>query len=173
MPKVEIHDPLEGTSQASARLYRQRHSRRDRIPGDTEMTFRKLILTAAIATAPALLARSGADARQPASNQGGLDPATIGKPLADSWPTYSGDYTGRRYSTLTQINQTTVKNLTLAWVGRVSGPPWSGGSRRRVRRIRRRPRRVAAARAADHRRRRSGRCRRPAAASRSRGPCCR
>jgi len=49
---------------------------------------------------------------------GGLDPATILKPLAESWPTYSGDYTGRRYSSLNQINQTTLKNLGLAWVSR-------------------------------------------------------
>ena len=27
------------------------------------------------------------------------------KPLADAWPTYSGDYSGRRFSALTQINQ--------------------------------------------------------------------
>ena len=26
----------------------------------------------------------------------GVDPASLRKPLADSWPTYSGDYTGRR-----------------------------------------------------------------------------
>jgi alcohol dehydrogenase (cytochrome c) len=65
------------------------------------------------------------------SNQGGLDPGTIGRPLADSWPTYSGDYTGRRYSTLAQINQSTVKNLTLAWVGRVTaGPPGGAGGGR-------------------------------------------
>src|SRR6185503_17600146 len=78
-------------------------------------------------------AQSAAQGRpaQPAnasSAQGGLDPATIGKPLADSWPTYSGDYTGRRYSSLTQINQSTVKNLSLAWVGRVSGPPTAAGA---------------------------------------------
>jgi len=49
----------------------------------------------------------------------GLDPATILKPPPDSWPTYSGDYSGRRYSPLTQINQSNVKNLTLAWTHRV------------------------------------------------------
>src|SRR4051812_40080716 len=90
------------------------------------MTFRKLMLTAAIAIAPALLLGQEQTQSQP-SNQGGLDPATIGKPLADSWPSYSGDYTGRRYSTLTQVSQTTVKNLSLAWVGRVSGPPSPAG----------------------------------------------
>jgi len=57
------------------------------------------------------------------AQQTGLDPATILKPLSDSWPTYSGDYTGRRYSALTQINQSNVKNLTLAWTTRlVAGP---------------------------------------------------
>ena len=54
----------------------------------------------------------------PASSSGGLDPATILKPLAESWPTYSGDYSGRRYSSLNQINQTTLKSLGLAWVSR-------------------------------------------------------
>src|SRR4051812_22555447 len=53
-----------------------------------------------------------------AQTQGGLDPASLLKPLGDSWPTYSGDYTGRRYSSLTQINQSNVKNLGLAWISR-------------------------------------------------------
>ncbi len=50
--------------------------------------------------------------------QGGLDPSDILKPLGDQWTTYSGDYTGKRYSSLKQINQATVKNLSLAWVTR-------------------------------------------------------
>jgi len=48
----------------------------------------------------------------------GLDPATLVRPPGDSWPTYSGDLTGRRYSALKQINKTNVKNLSLAWVAR-------------------------------------------------------
>jgi alcohol dehydrogenase (cytochrome c) len=64
----------------------------------------------------ALLAQ--APQSQSTSPSGGLDPATILKPLAESWPTYSGDYSGRRYSSLNQINQTTLKNLGLAWVSR-------------------------------------------------------
>jgi alcohol dehydrogenase (cytochrome c) len=55
-----------------------------------------------------------------ASGQGGLDPAEILKPLGDQWTTYSGDYSGRRYSSLKQINQSTVKNLSLSWVTRFS-----------------------------------------------------
>src|SRR5437588_6117822 len=51
----------------------------------------------------------------------GLDPALLLKPLGESWPTYSGDYSGKRYSSLTQINQANVKNLTLAWVAKLTG----------------------------------------------------
>ena len=53
----------------------------------------------------------------------GLDPTYLLKPLSDSWPTYSGDYSGKRYSALTQINQSNVKNLTLASVQRLTGGP--------------------------------------------------
>src|SRR5262249_58809067 len=49
-----------------------------------------------------------------------LDPAEILKPLADNWLTYSGDYSGRRYSALKDINQSTVKNLSLAWTARLT-----------------------------------------------------
>src|SRR2546426_10469157 len=49
-----------------------------------------------------------------------LDPALLGKPPIDAWPTYHGDYSGRRYSTLKQINAGNVKNLTLAWVYRLN-----------------------------------------------------
>jgi alcohol dehydrogenase (cytochrome c) len=80
---------------------------------------KKLLLTTSLLLAPVILIGQG---------QGGLDPADIYKPLKDSWPTYSGDYTGRRYSALTQVNQTTVKNLSLAWVARLSGPPATAGA---------------------------------------------
>src|SRR2546425_10100963 len=61
----------------------------------------------------------------------GLDPSAILKPLSDSWPTYSGDYSGKRYSSLTQINQSNVKHLSLAWVSKVTaGPGNTGGGGR-------------------------------------------
>ena len=65
-----------------------------------------------------------------AAQQSGLDPATIRKPLADSWPVYSGDYTGRRYSALRHINQKTVKNLSLAWVASLTAGSGAGLSGR-------------------------------------------
>jgi len=36
-------------------------------------------------------------------------------PPANSWPSYHGDYSGRRHSALTQISPQNVNNLTLAW----------------------------------------------------------
>jgi alcohol dehydrogenase (cytochrome c) len=50
--------------------------------------------------------------------QKGLEPAEILKPLGDQWTTYSGDYTGKRYSTLKAVNASTVSRLSLAWVSR-------------------------------------------------------
>jgi alcohol dehydrogenase (cytochrome c) len=45
-------------------------------------------------------------------------------PLAESWPTYNGDYSGRRFSTLTKINDKNVGSLTQAWTFRIeSGDP--------------------------------------------------
>jgi len=52
--------------------------------------------------------------------QGPLEPASLLKMPTDSWPTYHGDYSGRRYSTLTQINSDNVRTLTLAWVYRLN-----------------------------------------------------
>jgi alcohol dehydrogenase (cytochrome c) len=54
------------------------------------------------------------------AGQGGLDPAKLVRPGTDSWPTYNGDYSGRRYSTLTRINAANVKALSLAWIYRMA-----------------------------------------------------
>ena len=59
-----------------------------------------------------------------------LDPAAILQPKPDSWPTYSGDYSGRRYSPLTEINTSNVHGLTLAWSQKLSSataPPVAAG----------------------------------------------
>ena len=46
----------------------------------------------------------------------GLDPQKLLAPPTDTWPTYNGDYSGRRYSPLSDINASNVRTLTLAWV---------------------------------------------------------
>ena len=57
----------------------------------------------------------------------GAAPEDLLKPLKESWPTYNGDYSGKRFSALDQINQTNVKDLTLAWMTRVTAGPGSPG----------------------------------------------
>src|SRR5947209_6916067 len=87
----------------------------------------KLLLPICVVTPALLLAQSR-----------GLDPAAQLRPPTDSWPTYSGDLTGRRYSALKYIDKTNVKQLSLAWVargftegsgatGRSSAAPGPGG----------------------------------------------
>jgi alcohol dehydrogenase (cytochrome c) len=53
--------------------------------------------------------------------QGGLDPARLTTFAPDSWPTYNGDYSGRRYSPLEQITTANVKALSLAWIFQTAG----------------------------------------------------
>src|SRR5271170_7999599 len=50
----------------------------------------------------------------------GVDAKMLLHPPPDSWPTYHGDYSGRRYSTLDQINKSNVNTLTLAWTYRAN-----------------------------------------------------
>ncbi|HEY2016379.1 MAG TPA: PQQ-binding-like beta-propeller repeat protein, partial [Bryobacteraceae bacterium] len=84
------------------------------------MIYNRLLLASSFLFVPAVLMGQG----------GGVAPADLVKPLKDSWPTYNGDYSGRRYSTLTQVNQSNVKNLTLAWSTRVTaGAGNPGGGR--------------------------------------------
>jgi alcohol dehydrogenase (cytochrome c) len=46
----------------------------------------------------------------------GVNPEDLLKQLYGEWPTYNGDYSGRRYSGLAQINKDNVQRLTLAWI---------------------------------------------------------
>jgi alcohol dehydrogenase (cytochrome c) len=42
----------------------------------------------------------------------GLDPAELLKAPTTNWPTFNGDYSGRRYSSLSQIDRTNAGTLT-------------------------------------------------------------
>jgi len=77
------------------------------------------LLTLAATLAPSL-AIQGAFAQ-------GLTPSALLKPPADSWPTYNGDYSGRRFSSLTQIDSSNVHTLSLAWATRFTAGPGNGG----------------------------------------------
>src|SRR5580704_8753640 len=51
-----------------------------------------------------------------------LDPAALLRPATDTWPTYNGEYSGARFSTLDQINAGNINSLTLAWALQTHGP---------------------------------------------------
>src|SRR5471032_3348613 len=112
---------------SAAHLFRLGHSQRDGFSGDTEMitttSNAKRAKHAKIGFVFAVFAAFAFHVTPALIAQGdrGLDPAQLLKPLADSWSSYSGDYTGRRYSALTQVNQANVKTLTLAFAAKITG----------------------------------------------------
>ena len=57
-----------------------------------------------------------------------LDSARLAQPPTDSWPTYNGDYSGRRFSPLTKVNDTNVGALSLAWMYRPNTAGQGGGA---------------------------------------------
>jgi alcohol dehydrogenase (cytochrome c) len=59
----------------------------------------------------------------------GLDPAKLLRPATDSWPMYGGDYSGRRYSTLKDINTSNVTSLSQVWSYRLNAGSAAGGGR--------------------------------------------
>ena len=60
------------------------------------------LLFVAMIAAPVMIAAQGLSTL-------GVDPVAIRQPLSATWPTSSGDYTGRRYSALTQVTPATVR----------------------------------------------------------------
>ena len=56
----------------------------------------------------------------------GLDPSAILHPEKGTWPTYNGDYSGRRFSSLKQINSGNVRDLKLAWLFHADTGPGGG-----------------------------------------------
>src|SRR5215469_13398714 len=60
--------------------------------------------------------------------QASLNPAKLLQLPTDSWPTYNGDYSGRRYSPLRRISAQNIDSLSLAWVYRGNaGTEQAGG----------------------------------------------
>jgi alcohol dehydrogenase (cytochrome c) len=87
------------------------------------MTWKTTLGSALLAACPLMLWGQGK----------GVTPEDLLKPLKDSWPTYNGDYSGQRFSALTQVDRNTVKHLSLAWMTRVTPGPeqtQAGGRRR-------------------------------------------
>lgn len=49
-----------------------------------------------------------------------LDSKLLGQPPVTSWPTFNGDYSGQRYSTLNQITAANVNQITERWVYKIT-----------------------------------------------------
>jgi acido-empty-quinoprotein group A len=56
----------------------------------------------------------------PLVSQVSVDPSAIGSAPTSSWTTFNGDYSGQRYSTLTQIKPANVRGLTQQWVYKIT-----------------------------------------------------
>jgi len=80
------------------------------------MRIKTLLLATPLLVVPVLLSGQGQ----------GITHEQLLKPLGESWLTYSGDYTGKRYSSLKQINDATVKHLSLAWISTTTAGPGGG-----------------------------------------------
>ena len=57
-----------------------------------------------------------------------IDPQEIGKPPIDNWTTFNGDYSGQRYSTLTQITPANVNQIAEQWVTKLPASAAQRGS---------------------------------------------
>ena len=57
----------------------------------------------------------------------GLLPAKLLQPPVDTWPTYNGDYSGRRFSPLAQVNSNNIRDLALAWTYKAQTGSGAGG----------------------------------------------
>ena len=104
--KIQQDDKLAGAPGAASPIHGRGHSRPGGLSGDLEM--RPLCL---------LLLAAGAAFSQSLD----LRTLTLFHQPKDVWPTYNGDYSGRRYSDLDQINQSTVDRLKIDWIYRIRG----------------------------------------------------
>ncbi|MGH9534472.1 MAG: acido-empty-quinoprotein group A [Terriglobales bacterium] len=78
------------------------------------------LLVALLAAAVAAIPPSNSAAAPPPL----LPPQVLLQPApTTTWPTYNGDYSGRRFSPLTQINAGDVQRLAVAWIHQVSSGP--------------------------------------------------
>lgn len=68
-----------------------------------------------------VLATAALAAAAPGIPQVSLDPGDIGKPPVTTWPVFNGDYSGRRYSTLSRIGPGNLNQLALQWMYRITG----------------------------------------------------
>jgi len=72
------------------------------------------LLVIATCIAPRLIAQQNASTANSALHVDAED--LLKTPIGDNWPSYNGDYTGRRFSSLREISTSNVGQLHAAWV---------------------------------------------------------
>jgi alcohol dehydrogenase (cytochrome c) len=67
---------------------------------------------------------------QQAPSSAGLNPTALQlfHQPSDTWPTYNGDYSGRRFSAVRQITQQNIQDLKIKWKYKITGIPPLRGS---------------------------------------------
>ena len=93
-------------------VHRRDHAQPRRLPGDAQVKNRALLVSVVVAAVVVTL-----------SAQAELDLQLLKKPPTEAWPTFHGDYSGRHYSTLKQIDTSTVANLRIEWQSRANISP--------------------------------------------------
>jgi alcohol dehydrogenase (cytochrome c) len=84
----------------------------------TRSLIRRVICFAVLSVVLSLPGRAGARDRSAIlTTKLNMPPSALSvTPVADNWPSYNGDYTGRRFSALTGITPANVHNLRVQWV---------------------------------------------------------
>jgi acido-empty-quinoprotein group A len=67
----------------------------------------------------AIVLAGSATLASPASDVN-LDPNALGAPAVSSWPTFNGDLSGQRFSTLTQITASNLNQIAAQWVYKIT-----------------------------------------------------
>jgi alcohol dehydrogenase (cytochrome c) len=80
------------------------------------MKLPRMAFIACVLAGSAALVSLTAQPTEPAAESGVRAEDLLKVPVGENWPSYNGDYTGRRYSSLQQINVATVPRLRTAWV---------------------------------------------------------
>src|SRR3954471_15364777 len=106
-----------GTPRATGQILERGHPQHDGLSGDTEM--KRNPIRAGLLLAMLLPCLASAQALDP-------NTLTLFKQPPGVWPTYNGDYSGRRFSELTQINQSNIDLLKIDWTLRLGVGPQRG-----------------------------------------------
>src|SRR5262245_42679377 len=106
--------PAAGAHRVVAEADRRADAQPGRVPRESEMTpkaHERLTKFAGVAALAGFIAAAGLHAAGADRKESTHE---------DAWSTYYGDYSGRRYSALKQIDVSNIRNLALSWIYRAN-----------------------------------------------------